>query len=113
MDPFSGNAAIGYARLNVPDGQKKMWEQPWASEHLAKRPWIDGIDLAQNVDCLRGVWDEQKKTLIVTLRTWNGVKVNVEPCVRKAVEVEEFGSLTAATTVAADEIDIVFAKVKV
>jgi hypothetical protein len=28
MDPFSGNAVIGYARLNVPDGQKVMWEHP-------------------------------------------------------------------------------------
>lgn len=28
MDPFSGSAAIEYARLNVLDGQKKMWERP-------------------------------------------------------------------------------------
>jgi hypothetical protein len=28
MDPFSGNAAIGYSRLNVRDGQKKMWDRP-------------------------------------------------------------------------------------
>lgn len=26
MDPYTGNAAIGYARLNIEDGQKNMWE---------------------------------------------------------------------------------------
>ncbi|KAJ4185341.1 hypothetical protein NW759_016986 [Fusarium solani] len=35
MDPFTGNAAIGYARLNVEDGQKLMWERPWSREFLA------------------------------------------------------------------------------
>jgi hypothetical protein len=27
MDPCSGNATIGYARLNVKCGQKRMWER--------------------------------------------------------------------------------------
>jgi hypothetical protein len=25
-DPFSGNPAIGYTRLNMPNGQKIIWE---------------------------------------------------------------------------------------
>lgn len=29
MDPYTGNAAIGYGRLNVKDGQRKMWVDPW------------------------------------------------------------------------------------
>ncbi|OJD26917.1 hypothetical protein ACJ73_01694 [Blastomyces percursus] len=54
LDPFSGNATIGYARLNVEDGQRKMWETPWTTEVLAGRPWADGLDLGHGVDCLRG-----------------------------------------------------------
>ncbi|PGH28033.1 hypothetical protein AJ80_00288 [Polytolypa hystricis UAMH7299] len=46
VDPFSGNAAIGYARLNVEDGQKKMWENPWTRKVLSERPWVDGLDLS-------------------------------------------------------------------
>ena len=70
MDPFSGNAAIGYSRLNVSDGQKKMWDRPWTREDLAARPFIDGLDFSHNVDCLRGVWDEESKAIIITLKTW-------------------------------------------
>lgn len=72
MDPFSGNAAIGYARLNVEDGQKKMWERPWTKEYLATQPWIDGLDFSQGVDCLRGVWDKWAAAMIVTVREWAG-----------------------------------------
>ncbi len=28
IDPFLGNAAIGYARLNIKDGQQGIWEKP-------------------------------------------------------------------------------------
>jgi hypothetical protein len=38
MDPFSGNAAIGYARLNVTDGQKKMWDKPLTRDFPATQP---------------------------------------------------------------------------
>jgi hypothetical protein len=72
MDAFTGNAAIAYSRLNVADGQKKMWDRPWTREYLDNRPWIDGLDLSQDIDCLRGVWDEAAKAIIVTLKTWNG-----------------------------------------
>jgi len=69
VDPFSGNAAIGYARLNVQDGQKKMWDQPWTREDVASRPWVDGIDFSQGVDCLRGHYD--REVVIITLKSWN------------------------------------------
>ncbi|PVH90850.1 hypothetical protein DM02DRAFT_678372 [Periconia macrospinosa] len=78
MDPFTGNAGIAYGRLNVPDGQKIMWEKPWTREYLAKRPWIDGIDLSQGVDTLRGLWDDDNSAIILTLRTWHGNQVIVE-----------------------------------
>ncbi|KAE8453320.1 hypothetical protein EG329_011387 [Mollisiaceae sp. DMI_Dod_QoI] len=81
-DSYTGNAGIGYARLNVKNGQKKMWDHPWTKEILENRPWIDGIDLAQNVDCLRGKWDEEEKAMLATFRTWNGQTVAVKPIVK-------------------------------
>lgn len=78
MDPFSGNTAIGYSRLNVKSGQKLMWERPWTKDDLCSRPWVDGIDLSHNVDCLRGIWDEQKKAVIITLKTWNDEPASIQ-----------------------------------
>ncbi|KAJ5368782.1 uncharacterized protein N7496_008542 [Penicillium cataractarum] len=52
MDPFSGNSAIGYARLNVENGQKIMMHAPWTKETLVDRPFVDGLDLSQGMDCL-------------------------------------------------------------
>ncbi|KAK4499812.1 hypothetical protein PRZ48_007998 [Zasmidium cellare] len=70
MEPHSGNSGIGYGRLNVEDGQKKIWENPWTRETLANRPSIEGVTLADGFDFLRGTWDEERKAVIVTLRPW-------------------------------------------
>ncbi|KAI9924306.1 hypothetical protein ASPWEDRAFT_29875 [Aspergillus wentii DTO 134E9] len=78
MDPFSGNAAIGYARLNVENGQKKMWDSPWTREVLGERPWVDGIEYSMGVDALRGVWDDEVDAMVVTLREWAGRGVGVD-----------------------------------
>ena len=126
MDPLSGNAAIGYSRLNVPDGQKKMWERPWTRDHLAQLPWIDGVDLSQGIDFLRGVWDPGEKVLIVTLKTWNGREVTVELVARNlngglwaayvdknlisSADVDNGGSLPLSVLVGEEEVDIVFKK---
>jgi hypothetical protein len=72
VDPYTGNGAIAYARLNVPDGQKKMWEKPWSKEHFSGFPFVDGISLASDVDFFRGNWDSGKGAFVVTLRTWDG-----------------------------------------
>lgn len=72
VDPFTGNGAIGYARLNVSDGQRKMWTNPWTPEQVRKAPFIDGIDLSSGIDFLRGIWDEAFKMMVVTMRTWDG-----------------------------------------
>lgn len=72
MEPHSGNAGIGYARLNVEDGQKIMWEKPWTRQTLASRPFVDGVSFADGVDFLRGVWDEAARAMIVTLKSWSG-----------------------------------------
>jgi hypothetical protein len=77
MEPHSGNSGIGYARLNVEDGQKKMFEEPWTREVLAKRPYVDGVGFADGVDFLRGIWDEQARAMVLTLKSWSGEARNV------------------------------------
>lgn len=74
VDPFTGNSGIGYARLNILDGQRKMWLEPWTSEYVANAPYADGLDLSSGVDFLRGSWDEEGKAFIVTVRPWDGEK---------------------------------------
>lgn len=45
MEPYSGNATIGYARLNIKDGQRKMYEHPWRREEVKSRPCVEGWGL--------------------------------------------------------------------
>ena len=82
VDAYTGNAGIGYARLNVKEGQKKMWERPWTQDDVKKRPWVDGFDLGQDVDCLRGTWDDASRAMLVSLRTWNGSEKIVQLIVK-------------------------------
>ncbi|KAL8951149.1 MAG: hypothetical protein Q9222_002856 [Ikaeria aurantiellina] len=72
MEPYSGNAAIGYARLNVQDGQKKMFDKPWTKEEVLERPCVEEVGLESGVDFLRGVWLEEKRCMVVSLRSWDG-----------------------------------------
>lgn len=73
MDVYTGNAAIAYGRLNVRDGQKKMWEKPWTKDgHHAAYPYVEGVDLSSGVDFLRGEWNEEVGAFVVTMRTWDG-----------------------------------------
>lgn len=72
-DAFTGNALVAYARLNVPDGQRAMYERPWTSAVLAATPWIDGLaGFEQGVDFLRGLWDAEARAMILTVRSWQG-----------------------------------------
>ena len=48
---FAGNACVVYARPNVYNGQKTMWEKPWTSRDLETCAWIDNVSLSQ-IDCL-------------------------------------------------------------
>lgn len=71
VDPFTGNAAIGYSRLNVIDGQRKMWDKPWTTEKLQNEPFVDGIGFGDGVDFLRAIWDEQAAVFVLTVVSWN------------------------------------------
>ena len=82
MEPYSGNAAIGYARLNVKGGQRGMWERPWGRGEVGVREevdgevrgrsWVEGVGLGDGVDFLRGGWCGDG-AMVVTLRTWDGL----------------------------------------
>jgi hypothetical protein len=72
VDPYTGNAAIGYARLNVKEGQKKMFDEPWTQEYVKSAPWVDGFGLDDGIDCLRGIYDPDEQAMVMTLRTWDG-----------------------------------------
>jgi hypothetical protein len=138
ISPFCGNAAIGYSRLNVKDGQRVMYERPWTREHLASTPYIDGLDFASKehgVSVLRGVWDEDAQALVLTIKGWDfeghlcPEKVVVEPVARqlpagtwavyvndKLVESKVLKGATAETIGTkfevrrGEEVDIVFLK---
>ncbi|KAK5195823.1 hypothetical protein LTR92_004764 [Exophiala xenobiotica] len=124
MEPHSGNSGIGYSRLNVKDGQKTMWEKPWTSAILAKRPYVDGLSFADGVDFLRGVWDDDARAMVITLKSWTGHQKEVSFAVKNLVQGhwavsvdgtpkqtttvrDTVGSVDVAVTVGNDEVDIV------
>ncbi|EXJ68591.1 uncharacterized protein A1O5_08385 [Cladophialophora psammophila CBS 110553] len=123
MEPHSGNSGIGYSRLNVKDGQKKMWEQPWTHEILAQRPWVDELTFADGVDFLRGIWDNEARAIVVTLQSWTGnprevtftVKnlpqgdwaVYVNGALKQTTTVRETEGVGVTVNVGQGEVDIV------
>ncbi|WAO86981.1 Ldi domain-containing protein [Fusarium falciforme] len=78
MDAFTGNSAIPYARLNVFQGQRKMYENPWTDNHFSTYPFIDNIDLSSGVDFLRGSWDKNLAAMAVTMRSYSREGKNVK-----------------------------------
>ena len=72
MDAFTGNSAIAYARLNVLDGQRKIWERPWTKADIEGRPWVDGVWLEGGIDFLRGMWDGERCVFVMSVRSWDG-----------------------------------------
>lgn len=131
MDPHSGNSCIGYARLNVENGQKIMWEKPWTREELRSRPYVDGCSLGDGVDFLRGSWVEEHRAVVVTVKAWEedlkkpkevsfsvkclsggGWAVYVNGELRKTHEIESGGSVDVSVTVpSSEEVDVVVWKV--
>ena len=83
VDPFTGNAGIGYARLNVADGQKKMWDGAWTSEKVRSGVAVENVSFADDVDFLRCQWVDGAESgfegLVMTMRTWNGERRTIRP----------------------------------
>ena len=129
ITPLTGNACVAYSRLNVPNGQKIMWDNPWTKEQLASKPWIDGVDLSQGVDCLRGVWDADESALILTVRSWNGETNRIRPIARNLAEgawavyvkgelvtmvssVGPGGALAVEVKVGDEDVDVIFQQIQ-
>ena len=66
MDAAAGNALFHYARLNVKDGLNKLYQEPLAEEHFTQ-PAL--IDLPQDVDVRRAIFDQDRNALALTLGT--------------------------------------------
>lgn len=127
MEPHGGNSGIACARLNVEDGMKKIWEQPWTRDVLRDRPWIDGVSFADGIDFLRSFWDQDQMALIVTLRLWRGETKDVRMVVRNLPEgnwaayidgqcmvssvVSAHGDFIVDTSVGEQEVDVVVSRV--
>ncbi|KAE8159826.1 hypothetical protein BDV40DRAFT_290574 [Aspergillus tamarii] len=90
MDPFSGNAGIGYARLNVPEGQRIMWENPWTRE----------------------TWDGSVVGLRPVARNLAPGKwaVYVNGSLREIEEVGDGSNMEIEVRVGGEEADVVFIK---
>ena len=78
-----------------------MWEKPWTREDVEGRPWVDGVSLGSGVDCLRGVWDEEERAMVLSLRTWDGRKQT------QGVSVKALHSVTWAVYVDGELVRIV------
>lgn len=127
IEPHSGNAGVGYARLNVPDGQKTMWEKAWTHDVLAQRPWVDGDAFADDIDFGRGIWDEERSAMIITARRWRGESLPMTLTVRNLPQgfwglfvdgkltsnytTHSGGEVTLTETVGMEEVDIVLQRV--
>ncbi|KAL8707159.1 MAG: hypothetical protein Q9220_007771 [cf. Caloplaca sp. 1 TL-2023] len=105
MEPYSGNAAIGYARLNVQDGQKKMFDQPWTKEEVLERPCVEGVGLESGVDFLRGVWLEEKRCMVLGLRSWDGNQRELEVVV-KMVPAGRYGTYVDGKLKGVDTMEV-------
>ncbi|KAJ4152077.1 hypothetical protein NW765_017586 [Fusarium oxysporum] len=79
VDAVTGNAAIGYGRLNVQGGQRQMYANPWTDDHFENYPFVTNVDLSSGVDFLRGSWDDELHALCITMRSWNGKSKAVQP----------------------------------
>ena len=83
MDPATGNGAIGFSRLNVPDGQKLMWENAWTPEKVQSTPAVENVSFSDDVDFLRCQWVTESEYgftgLVMTLRTWDGESRIIHP----------------------------------
>ena len=137
MSPYTGNTALGYARLNVQDGQRIMYEKPWTAEHLQTTPYIDNLHFVgenKGVSVLRGQWDADAGALVLTVRGWdyvgkgceeqvmiNPVARNLEPgrwalyvqgklVVARDIVKKGHGFEAAVSVRKGEEIDVVFLK---
>lgn len=64
MDPHTGNALLGYARLNVKDGLRKLFEGPLSEDHFAA-PAL--ASLSKGINVRRATYDAERRMLALTV----------------------------------------------
>lgn len=64
VEPLTGNAMLGYARLNVRDGLWAIYNKPWTTAHFAQ-PRLGRHE--GKIDILRAIFDGQRHRLILTI----------------------------------------------
>jgi hypothetical protein len=65
VEPLTGNALLAYARLNVPDGMWKLYNEPWGSAHFAE-PSLTSV--SSNVEVSEARYDEGTRALSFRLQ---------------------------------------------
>lgn len=76
MDVASGNAMFSYARLNVKDGLKKLYDGPLTDAHF-EQPAL--IGLPDDLDVRRACYDVERDALALTLGTLPAARdINLE-----------------------------------
>lgn len=69
MDPWCGNGSIAHARLNVKNGLRKLYQEPWTAEHFA-RPNLSGI--SPGTEVMRAIFVPERDALVLTLKRPDG-----------------------------------------
>lgn len=69
MPPITSNAMLPYARLNVADGLRTLYERPW-TQHERSLPALTG--LSDGVDVRRAWYDEGTKSLQLAVAPMHG-----------------------------------------
>ncbi|RKE36453.1 hypothetical protein B0G76_2639 [Paraburkholderia sp. BL23I1N1] len=64
MDPHTGNALLSYARLNVPHGLRKLYDDPWTTTAHFDEPAL--VEMSPALD-VRSAWFNKDESLL-TLR---------------------------------------------
>ncbi|GLZ53501.1 hypothetical protein [Actinomycetospora sp. NBRC 106378] len=70
MTPTVSNAMLPYARLNVEDGLRTLFQRPW-TDRDRQRPALTGRD--DDVDVLRAVYDDEKDHLALSVAPRHGL----------------------------------------
>lgn len=77
MDPASGNAMFNYARLNVENGLKMLYDGPFDDKHFAQ-PAL--TDVPAEVDVRRAWFSQEHDALVITIdatRSLNRIELGV------------------------------------
>jgi hypothetical protein len=65
VHPMLSNAQLPYARLNVGDGLRRLYERPWSGEHFAE-PLLTEVSFS--LDVFRAVYDKDADILLFDVR---------------------------------------------